>query len=112
MIAMASIAHIGFAAALARRAETHGPVTIGIAGAGQMGTDIVVEAMLMPGVRVGAISEVRGQAALDAALMAGHERSRIVTASTAADIDRAIEGGASPSPMIFMRSAPLAALTW
>lgn len=91
---MASIAHIGFAAALARRAGTHGPVTIGIAGAGQMGTDIVVEATLMPGVRVGAISEVRGQAALDAALMAGHERSRIVTANTAADIDRAIEGGA------------------
>ena len=90
---MERIASVGFAAALARRAETHGPVTIGLAGAGQMGTDIVVEATLMPGVRIGAISEVRGQAALDAALMAGHDRARIVTASSASEIDRAIEGG-------------------
>ncbi len=90
---MERIASIGFAAAMARYAEKHGPVTIGLAGAGQMGTDIVVEVTLMPGVRIGAISEVRGQAAMDAALMAGHERARISTASTPADIDRAIEAG-------------------
>jgi predicted homoserine dehydrogenase-like protein len=90
---MERIATLGFAAAMARHAELHGPVTIGLAGAGQMGTDIVVEVTLMPGVRIGAISEVRGQSAMDAALMAGHERARISTASTAADIDRAIEAG-------------------
>ncbi len=90
---MHPIEHIGFAAALARRAEAKGPVTIGLAGAGQMGTDIIVQVTLMPGVRIGAISEVRGQAAVDAALMAGHERGRIVTASSPADIDRAIEAG-------------------
>ena len=90
---MERVASIGFAAAMARRAETHGPVTIGLAGAGQMGTDIVVEVTLMPGVRIGAISEVRGQAAVDAALMAGHERVGIISASSAADIDCAIEAG-------------------
>ncbi len=58
-----------------------------------MGTDSVVEVTLMPGVRIGAISEVHRQAALNAALMAGHERGRIATASTAAAIDRAIEAG-------------------
>jgi predicted homoserine dehydrogenase-like protein len=90
---MAPVAPIGFAAAMARRAETHGPVTIGLAGAGQMGTDIVVAVTLMPGVRIGAISEVRGEAAMDASLLAGHERSRLSPAKSAADIDRAIEAG-------------------
>ena len=90
---MHTVEPIGFAAALARRAEAGKPVTIGLAGAGQMGTDIVVAASLMPGVRIGAISEVRGQAALDAAVMAGHDRERIVTAKSAADVDRAIERG-------------------
>ena len=91
---MRRIADVGLASLLAARADKHGPITIGLAGAGQMGTDIVVEASLMPGVRIGAISEVRGQAALDAALMAGHPADRIVTASRSSDIDRAIEGGA------------------
>jgi predicted homoserine dehydrogenase-like protein len=45
----------------------------------------------MPGVRIGAISEVRPQAALDAALLAGHAPDQVVSASSAADIDRAIE---------------------
>jgi predicted homoserine dehydrogenase-like protein len=58
-----------------------------------MGTDIVVQVALMPGMRIGAISEVRPQAAIDAALLAGHDRADIVAAPTAAAIDNAIEGG-------------------
>ncbi|MDQ0474463.1 NAD(P)H-dependent oxidoreductase [Labrys wisconsinensis] len=81
------------AAELVERAERLGPITIGLAGAGQMGTDIVVQVALMPGVRIGAISEVRPQAALDAALLAGHDRGDIVEAGTASAIDRAIEAG-------------------
>ena len=50
---------IGFAAELAAHAERHGPVTIGLAGAGQMGTDIVVQAALMRGIRIGAIAASR-----------------------------------------------------
>lgn len=90
---MPGIAQLGFAAELAARVDKHGPITIGLAGAGQMGTDIVVEVSLMPGVRIGAISEIQPQAAIDAALMAGHARGDIVSAAKAADIDRAIEAG-------------------
>jgi len=88
---MPRIAQLGLAAELAARMEKSGPITIGLAGAGQMGTDIVVEVALMPGVRIGAISEVRPQAARDAALLAGHALDDVVNASTASDIDRAIE---------------------
>jgi predicted homoserine dehydrogenase-like protein len=88
---MAGVTQLGLAAELAARTEKSGPITIGLAGAGQMGTDIVVEVALMPGVRIGAISEVRPQAALDAALLAGHAPDEVVSASSAADIDRAIE---------------------
>ena len=81
------------AAELLRRAEQMGPITVGLAGAGQMGTDIVVQVALMPGIRIGAIAEVRPQAAIDAALLAGHDRSDIVVALNAGAIDRAIEAG-------------------
>ncbi|RRI05556.1 homoserine dehydrogenase [Mesorhizobium tamadayense] len=87
------MSHPQFAAELLQRAEKKGPITIGLAGAGQMGTDIVVQVALMPGMRIGAISEVRPQAAIDAALLAGHDRSDIVQAPNAAAIDRAIEAG-------------------
>lgn len=85
------IGMVGLAAELAAHAEKHGPVTIGLAGAGQMGTDIVVQTSLMPGVRLGAVSELRMQSAIDAILMSGRERGDIVDASSASDIDRAIE---------------------
>lgn len=87
------MSHPQFAAELLQRAEQQGPITIGLAGAGQMGTDIVVQVALMPGMRIGAISEVRPQAAIDAALLAGHDQSDIVQAGNAAAIDRAIEAG-------------------
>ncbi|MGX9146143.1 NAD(P)H-dependent oxidoreductase [Mesorhizobium sp. 128a] len=87
------MAHPQFAAELLQRAEAQGPITIGLAGAGQMGTDIIVQVALMPGMRIGAISEVRPQAAIDAALLAGHDRSDIVQAANASAIDRAIEAG-------------------
>ncbi len=82
---------VGFAAEIAARADRQGPVTIGLAGAGQMGTDIVVQVGLMPGVRIGAISEIRQGNAVGAALIAGCDRGDVVDASSASDIDRAIE---------------------
>src|SRR5262245_955086 len=87
------MSHPHLAAELLRRAERDGPVVIGLAGAGQMGTDIVVQVALMPGLRIGAIAEVRPQAAIDAALLAGHNRSDIIAASSSAAIDNAIEAG-------------------
>ena len=82
-----------FTEELLARAQTHGPVTIGLAGAGQMGTDIIVQVALMPGLRIGAIAEVRTQAAIDGVLLSGRDRGDIVTASDANAIDAAIESG-------------------
>ena len=90
---MSSIAKVGLAAEIERYARDKGPLTIGLAGAGQMGTDIVVELSQMTGVRLGAISEIRADAAREAALMAGHAASSVVAATKASDVDRAIEMG-------------------
>jgi predicted homoserine dehydrogenase-like protein len=93
MLVQPNIVPAGFAAELQQHAEASGPITIGLAGAGQMGTDIVVQVALMPGLRIGAISEIAVQAAIDAAVMAGHDRADVVTAASVSAIDRAIEGG-------------------
>jgi predicted homoserine dehydrogenase-like protein len=90
---MSGLAAIGFAQELAAYAERHGPVAIGLAGAGQMGTDIVVQVALMTGVRVGAICEARPRAAIEAVRMAGHKSENAVSATRPSDIDRAIEVG-------------------
>ena len=87
------MAHPYFADELLARAATIGPVTIGLAGAGQMGTDIIVQVALMPGLRIGAIAEVRTQTAIDGVLLSGRERGDIVIASNANAIDAAIESG-------------------
>jgi predicted homoserine dehydrogenase-like protein len=86
---MAAIARVGLAAEIEALAKGKGPLVIGLAGAGQMGTDIVVELSLMTGVKLGAISEVRMDAAREAAAMAGHKD--IVVANTANAVDRAVE---------------------
>jgi predicted homoserine dehydrogenase-like protein len=91
--ALPSLFNVGLAAQIAAYVERNGVIAIGLAGAGQMGTDIVVQLSLMPGVTLGAISEVRGDAARAAALMSGREADDIVSASTAAKIDEAIEAG-------------------
>ena len=80
-------------AQLRERAERHGPITIGLAGAGQMGTDIVVQVALMSGLRIGGVFERRPQAAHAAALMAGHSEEGIIEATSALSITRAIEHG-------------------
>ena len=69
------------------------PVTVGLAGAGQMGTDMIVQIALMPGLRLGAVSEINLEAARAAAEMAGFDRADIVEAGGAQSIDRAIEMG-------------------
>lgn len=85
-----TLLHVGLAAELNAYADKHGPVTVGLAGSGQMGTDMVVQLGLMPGVRLGALSELNIAGAEAALKMAGSDFSR---ASSAAEIDRAIESG-------------------
>jgi predicted homoserine dehydrogenase-like protein len=76
---------------LRRHAETEGPVTVGLAGAGQMGTDLVVQLARMPGLRLGAISEITGTRARAALELAGHDAENFAEGETAQDIDRLIE---------------------
>ena len=88
---MNAIDRVGLASEILAHAEAHGQVIIGLAGAGQMGTDIVVQLSLMPGVRLGAISEVRLDLAEAALAMAGREQGDIVHTSSSSAVDRAIE---------------------
>lgn len=76
---------------LRQHAETKGPVTIGLAGAGQMGTDLVVQLARMPGLRLGAVSEINIERAKAALMLAGHEVEKFAEARTTNDIDRLIE---------------------
>jgi predicted homoserine dehydrogenase-like protein len=80
-------------AELQARAEAGHPVTIGLAGCGQMGTDIVVQLQRMPGLRLGAVAEMRPPQAKAAAAMAGFPVDRCVYADSPAAIDRAIGRG-------------------
>ena len=90
---MSGIAKVGFAAELVAYEALHGPVTVGLAGAGQMGTDIVVQIALMPAVRLGALSDLHQDKAIDALIMSGRAGSDYVEANSAVTIDAAIEAG-------------------
>ncbi|MFO1122353.1 MAG: SAF domain-containing protein [Hyphomicrobiales bacterium] len=80
-------------AELKARAEAGKPVTIGLAGCGQMGTDIVVQLNRMPGLRLGAVAEMRPPQAKAAAMLAGFAEDTLVHADTAPAIDSAIDRG-------------------
>ncbi|EFH13536.1 NAD(P)H-dependent oxidoreductase [Teichococcus cervicalis] len=90
---MNAVNPIGFAATLASRAREGRPVTFGLAGTGQMGTDIVVQAALMPGLRLGAICEIRAEQAIDALLLSGRERGDIAEAQSAQAVEAALHSG-------------------
>ena len=80
-------------AELQARADAGRPVTIGLAGCGQMGTDVVVQLARMPGLRLGCVAEMRPPQAKAAAALAGFTDDRTVYAETPAAIDAAIEKG-------------------
>ena len=83
-----------FAADLMERAREKGPITVGLVGAGQMGTDLIVQIALMQGIRVGAVAvRSRPQNAIAAALSAGHRLDELVEVANASAIDRVIETG-------------------
>ena len=72
---------------LARRAADDHPVRIGLIGAGEMGTDIVTQVQIMPGLTVAVIAETRIEqawAALDIAGI-GRERARLCRDLTSAE---------------------------
>lgn len=63
---MAPIAKTGIARDLQARAESGKPIRLGIIGSGEMGTDLVTQAMLMDGIEIAAIATRRPPTALAA----------------------------------------------
>ncbi|WP_287988880.1 NAD(P)H-dependent oxidoreductase [Acidiphilium sp.] len=78
----------------ARRAATRAPVRIGLIGAGEMGTDIVTQVGLMPGLEIAVLAEVRGEAAWAALDLAGPTvRDRAVACDNRGAAEDAIRAG-------------------
>ncbi len=88
-----NVALTGLARDLAQRGESGRPIRIGLVGSGEMGTDIVSRVAHMPGIEIGAISELNVPAAHKAVSIAYGDDSRAQDARTADDLDAAIEAG-------------------
>ena len=88
-----NIAPIGLAKDLLARADTGKPITIGLIGCGEMGTDIVTRVAHMPGLRIGAIAERRADVGIRAAEIAYREAGHAGHASNASDVSKVMESG-------------------
>ncbi len=90
---MTNVALTGLARELARRASENRPVRIGVIGSGEMGTDLVTQGMLMPGISVCAISTRRPHTARNAIRIAYGDEAMAREADTASKVTEAIEAG-------------------
>ena len=90
---MTNVALTGLARDLAKRASEGRPVRIGVIGSGEMGTDLVTQGMLMPGVAVCAVSTRRPHTARDAIRIAYGDEAMAVEADSASKVTAAIEAG-------------------
>ena len=84
---------LSLSADLQARAAAGRPVTVGLAGAGQMGTDIVCQIEQMPGLRLGAVADLRPDIVEAAFAIAGIGAERVARASSSRAIDNAVEAG-------------------
>lgn len=83
---------IGLNNELLAREAAGNPVKIGLIGAGQMGTDVVAETSMMPGIEVVVTADIDAARARDAYKI-GRVSGDVVPASTAADADAAVAAG-------------------
>jgi predicted homoserine dehydrogenase-like protein len=90
---MTNVALTGLARDLAARAAEGRPVRVGVIGSGEMGTDLVTQGMLMPGISVCAVSTRRPHTARDAIRIAYGDEAMAVEADTAPNVTQAIESG-------------------
>jgi len=81
------------AEALHQRARDARPVRVGLIGAGQMGTDIVVQTSLMQGIEVVAAADAIPENVAAACRIAGGNVREPRTAKGAAEVERAIAQG-------------------
>ncbi|WP_421695946.1 NAD(P)H-dependent oxidoreductase [Aestuariivirga sp.] len=88
-----NISPTGLARDLQSRADSGKPIRIGLVGSGEMGTDIVTRVAHMPGIEVGAISELRLPAAGKAVDIAYREQGRWTEARSADELNTAMEQG-------------------
>jgi len=88
-----NISPIGLARDLQTRADTGKPIRIGLVGSGEMGTDIVTRVAHMPGIEIGAISELRLPAAGKAVDIAYRGEGHWREASTADQLNSVMEQG-------------------
>jgi predicted homoserine dehydrogenase-like protein len=88
-----NVAPVGLARDLIERGKSGKPIRIGLIGSGEMGTDIVTRVAHMPGVEIGAISELNLPNALKAVDIAYQEPGHSREVSTASALTAAMEGG-------------------
>jgi predicted homoserine dehydrogenase-like protein len=86
-----NVALTGLARDLKARADTGKPIRIGLIGSGEMGTDIVTRVAHMPGIEIGAISELRVPNALKAVDIAFQETGHGREINTASELTAAME---------------------
>jgi len=69
----APVAGLSLAEALEMRAKAGKPVRVGLIGAGQMGTDIVVQISQMTGIEIAAVADIAPDRVSEAASLAGRK---------------------------------------
>ena len=83
----------GIALDLKKRSENHKPIRIGIIGAGEMGTDLVTQIMLMDGIEIAAIATRRPIAAFNAIEIAYGGPSNGFEVHSASSMSKALDLG-------------------
>lgn len=88
-----NVALTGLARDLYLRGESGKPIRIGLVGSGEMGTDIVSRVAHMPGIEIGAISELNAEAATRAVDIAFQEPGHTQAANSQDQLNKAMESG-------------------
>ncbi|RYE80194.1 MAG: homoserine dehydrogenase, partial [Hyphomicrobiales bacterium] len=83
----------GIARDLAARAEAGKPIRIGVIGSGEMGTDLVTQGALMPGIEIAAVATRRPHTVRDALKIAYGDDDRAAEADSPSKVSAAIEAG-------------------
>jgi len=86
-----NVALTGLARDMQARADGGRPIRIGLIGSGEMGTDIVTRVAHMPGIEIGAISELRLPNALKAVDIAYQEQGHGREVATISQLNAAME---------------------
>ncbi len=105
---MTNISLTGIARDLQAHAEKGHPIRIGVIGAGEMGTDLVTQCMLMPGLELAAISTRRPHTAIDAVKIAYGATDKAREVATRSQMSAALELGmtAITTDSLLMVTAP------